>query len=395
MCGIVASLETPLEKPLEDILSRGIRHTHVNGIIHRRLPIRDLSRDYDQPIVYRGWTISFVGEFFNIGTTHELQYVAQNLIGQDGGIAPSVFHELQQDGFWAVVAQNPAKDELHLIADYLAQKPLYYREDIASCASEITPLKHYFPVTPDNIYLSATKKWGYSPETHRTPWNEIKRVLPGEYVILRPNRPPLKRIVDPLFQRALPANSLKQAIITATHLRAEESDVSVSLLLSTGLDSNIIGSILPNARRVSAPEYFEAPKSEYDFQEPINLGSLDTQNYLADQVDTTVVITGDGADELFGGYRRTLEYDSQGSDIFHELVGFHLSKLDRVHANRLQEVRTPFLARDVVQAALALPYDLRKNKRILRELWPEFKDLLKIPMKPNGFSPTDYARNYK
>jgi hypothetical protein len=36
-----------------------------------------------------------------------------------------------------------------------------------------------------------------------------------------------------------------------------------------------------------------------------------------------------------------------------------------------QEVRSPFLSRTVVQAALALPRALRTNKHILRELFKE------------------------
>jgi len=41
--------------------------------------------------------------------------------------------------------------------------------------------------------------------------------------------------------------------------------------------------------------------------------------------------------------------------------------------NNLIEVRSPFLARRVVEAALALPRDMRTGKKILREL---FMDVL-------------------
>jgi hypothetical protein len=86
---------------------------------------------------------------------------------------------------------------------------------------------------------------------------------------------------------------------------------------------------------------------------------------------------------LLGGYGRAGRYDSQQSDIYHELVNWHLPRLDRVMMRNRVEVRSPFLARRVVEAALGLPRWQRTYKKILRDLFrPELGDLVDVPKKP-------------
>jgi asparagine synthase (glutamine-hydrolysing) len=112
----------------------------------------------------------------------------------------------------------------------------------------------------------------------------------------------------------------------------------------------------------------------YDINDSmIDLGSVIPQYYLFKDIKDKIVLTGDGADELFGGYRRISEYDSQKSDVFEELPFYHMVRIDRMSMNFTIECRNPFLGHDVVRAALQLPYSERTHKKILKD---EFRGLI-------------------
>ena len=86
------------------------------------------------------------------------------------------------------------------------------------------------------------------------------------------------------------------------------------------------------------------------------------------------VLTGDGADELFGGYRRASTYDSQQSDIFSELPYYHCPRLDRTMMKHTIELRSPFMRSDIVKYALNIPYSERNG--IKKVLMDTFKSIV-------------------
>lgn len=392
MCGLVIA-PCPYPAVLEAVAHRGIRTlvaSHEKGWIgHARLPIVGTDPTYDQPVERGRWSIAFVGELLDFRERDPSAICDIDTVGdtweQEGPHGFKTF-----DGFWSIAALDIMTGDIHLLVDYLCQKPLYYRTDLRVAASEPRAVALTGPTIPDEIYFAAVMKWGYCPETWRTPYKEIRKMLPGEYIIMKADGTTQHKIIDTLDP--LPPNDLKAEIELAVKRRVQSSDVPVSALVSGGLDSAIVYTLAKrygyvhayhvendeeeNARKVTGGDHtlvdlgtVHMAEALEIMQEPIDLGSLIPQVALSRRITERVCLTGDGADEFFGGYGRAMRYDSQASDVWHELVAWHLPRLDRVMMAQRIEVRSPFLARKVCQMALGLPYNERRGKSHLRHLF--------------------------
>lgn len=363
----------------------------------------------------------FVGEIFNYhelydGIYHnDIEAIEQtfHISGLDD------FHKF--DGFWSFVAIQG--DSLIGVTDHLGIKPLYYRTDMEIIASEIEVLRRVGPTTPNALFLSNTMKWGYDP-TGNTPWNEIRQVPPGHYV--------KNGNVYPYWdwKKVKAESNLRDTLTKATYLRLG-GQRKVAMLLSGGLDSTILYNIIKKTLKVNHVTVIHVDNGEDRYvqealhdedslinvkldevddveavaihQSPVDLGSVKPQIAMArklKQLGFNAVMTGDGADELFGGYRRAKEYDSQASDIFCELPYYHLPKLDRTMMRSTIELRAPFLAPSVIKHALNTPYDMRDGeKKVLKKI---FQDLVpqnilsrdKVPLKTDAIR-TDPMANRK
>jgi asparagine synthase (glutamine-hydrolysing) len=401
MCGLVAiygkQAACKIEQAVKHIEHRGLRTTVRSGknfaIAHCRLPIVGVDPVNDQPVSTGKWTIGFVGELLDFREMYSGMdcdvCLVEKIWTEDG---PFGFYE--QDGFWHVVAAN--EEEMCYLTDYLSQKPLYVREgeDWTAVSSELDPLVAIDQVNLDEVYLSSVIKWGYCPETYRTPYKHIRQVLPGVCEQVKDGERN-KWHSDLLGPKHLEEEDFKEEIIKAIKRRVVSSDVPVAILVSGGLDSSIVYTIAsrygdvkayhvenneaescnlvaPDAKLLDWKDVTTDKALKY-MQEPLDLGSLLPQVALSDAIANSgnerVCLTGDGADEFFGGYERSKRYDSQWSDVWQELINWHLPRLDRVMMRNCIEVRSPFLARRVAGAALSLPHLWRIDKRFLRYLF--------------------------
>lgn len=411
MCGFILAPEALVKDP--EVALSAIRHRgadaqegyeHVSGwfLGHTRLAVATEGDEGRQPFWDRhGRPLAFVGEVFD-GTVSrsstrterhlefdEIEFAmgTPNLVG---------FHAI--DGFWSVVRLDPNLGSALIVTDHLGIKPVYYWPEHNIYCSEVEPMFTLVDRPPlDEIYLSNCIKFGYD-YSGRTPWQGIYQMPPGSFIVANLSQALWKLEHHPhrYWDWNLVANTkdLVSELEHATIRRVTQSKHPVGLLYSGGLDSSIIRAILQKHKLLGEVEVFSIPEEgkaysedvtltpcpQYDaagmldvvaeMQQPTDLGSMLPQHHLAVQLENNecrTTLTGDGADELFGGYKRQYDYDAQTSDVFCELPYYHLPRLDRIMMAHGVEVRAPFLAPKVVKYALGLKYTDRINKKALRE----------------------------
>jgi asparagine synthase (glutamine-hydrolysing) len=212
----------------------------------------------------------------------------------------------------------------------------------------------------------------------------------------------------------------REALVHAVE-RQMMGDVPVGVFLSGGLDSSLVAAIaarwaarqgtvlhtfavgtdgspdLIAARTVA--EFLGTDHHEIDYRAAEALESLPNvvraiesfdpglvrsavPNYMLARMTrqhVRVVLTGEGADELFAGYEYLREYTGDGQlhdEIVRTVEGLHnlnLQRADRVTMAHGLEARVPFLDRNVIAMAMRLPAEAKlaethePEKRLLRE----------------------------
>lgn len=397
MCGFILTSNTPEHRvpaALEAMSYRGadgrmgVVSRGLFTLGHVRLAIQDLSDESRQPKAYPGLDLAFVGEVFNAPDgVMEIDHIANTLVK----LGPQGFHGF--DGFWAIA--SVFREIAYVYTDHLGIKPVYYWPTKGVVCSELDPM---FALEDrpelDEVYLANCVKFGYD-YSGRTPYKGIFQVPPGHRleVYLGGMR------VTPYWDWSLvrtpePTAANLRTLVDKAIVRRLKGLRDIGLLLSGGLDSSIIYYSLKAQGLLDLVHCLSVENGESEFlpygvkalpvapvsneeavkimQTPLDLGSLLPQIQLARALKAqglNVCLTGDGADELFGGYRRSKDYDSQASDVFCELPYYHLPRLDRVMMRETVEQRSPFLAPSVVAFALKTPRVFRTGKLILKNAY--------------------------
>lgn len=202
-------------------------------------------------------------------------------------------------------------------------------------------------------------------------------------------------------------DNIRHLLEQAVKKRIENTDRKVGLFLSGGLDSSLIAQIasrhgvkdsfsigltdssdLKSARLVADKlglnhheVSFTAAEGWANLQELIwHLESHDIttirasmpmfllSKYIRDQTDIRVLLSGEGADELFSGYLYN-HYAPSDAELHQEVLKrlaelhyFDVLRADRTTSASGLELRVPFLDKDLITYVLGVPAELRKPR---------------------------------
>ena len=445
------------------------------ALAHRRLCIIDLSSASHQPMVdaASGVVLAYNGELYNFhALRRELQALghAFNSAG-DTEVLLRSYLQWGMDclprlaGMFAFALWDPRDATLHLARDAMGMKPLYFAPSThgVAFASEVKAFLQLpgFVGRPDTVGLQQFLEFGYVFEEGRTSLQGVQKLAPGQRLALRGGKV-VERVT--WFTPAAPDVADRRdegervAELTATlgqvvteHLIA---DVPVGMLLSGGLDSSVLAALAArqgpltticmgfggsdvderaHARQVAehiGSRHIDVLITPQEVMAEVQSGAWVFDDLFADwgtistrllyrrcrEMGLKVVLVGEGADELFGGYdvfrqppgmglwqqfrlyqryagRRhgklfgpfreaMADYLAAGQgDAFHavrlfesrrQLPNQYVMKVDKASMAESVEARAPFLDRRVADLAYRTPKEwlLRggENKYLLRAL---------------------------
>ena len=398
MCGIagyVNNNKKPQKKDLKNMADR-IKHRGPDGegyflddmaaLAHRRLAILDLETG-DQPIYNedKDIVVVFNGELYNYKElTEELKEKGHKFTtSTDTEVLVHGYEEWGHDlvnklrGMFAFAIWNQKEKELFSARDGWGIKPYYYYENngVFMFASEIKAfLDHPDFIKEFNPDILSSYLCFNSVPTEETFFKGVKRLEPGYSLIYKDKKIKLDRFFKLEFEEI--DGSLEEYVeeidkaMTDSVKRHFHADVEIGSLLSSGVDSSYIVSLgKPNktftvgyddqkyneiyyaedladklgiqniSRKISQKEYIaNFSKLMYHMDEPLadpSTIALYSISELASE-HVKVITSGEGADELFGGYNT---YQEELSQAWYMKIPFPLRRLASIMAGILPEAR--------------------------------------------------------
>lgn len=362
---------------------------------HRRLSIIDLSHQGHQPFTDKSkrYYIVYNGEIFNyLELKDELKkYGYTFCTNSDTEVVLTAYIQWGDkafnkfNGMWAIAIYDAKEGSIILSRDRFGVKPLFYSmvDGVLYFASEmkflISFVPHKFSVNHGsvNAYIKRSLV-SYSRETF---WNEIHELEPAHFLTFRNKKVNISCYWDyePRVEYYSEDDAIEKfSLIFNDSLKLRmRSDVEVGTLLSGGLDSTTIVCALHNLglikngsfksfsavfederfserrfidetiKSVNIKPYSIYPKAEdlskyinkllYYAEEPFRSLSMYSQFMIYEKIkadtDVKVVLNGQGADELFGGY--TNHYYSLFAHLLRRLkVKKMLREMNLFHLNK-------------------------------------------------------------
>lgn len=337
---------------------------------HKRLSILDLSALGHQPMHSHcgRYVISYNGEIYNfLAIRKDLEKIGVEFISHSDTevILAAIAHygieaTLKKiNGMFAFAVWDKELKKLYLARDRLGEKPLYYSliNNEYIFASELKSFQVYpgFNAEIDRDNLGLYLKYNYVPAPYSI-YRNVFKLKPGSYLTIDLNSKDLPTprdywSVTEVVQQRRTTGSDNDIIQQAHELLLSSiksrmvSDVPLGVFLSGGIDSSLITALMQANSNIPVKSFTigfnEADYNEAEYAKKVaaHLGTDHTELYInssdaldvipklpfiydepfadSSQIPTylvskltrehvTVCLSGDGGDELFGGYNRYL-----------------------------------------------------------------------------------------
>lgn len=302
------------------------------------------------------------GEIYNHQELRaRLEKLGRRVVGaSDVHVIPELYDVFGDDfvdelqGMFAIALYDSRTRELKLVTDRVGKKPIFYShtpEGRTAFASELAPLLEHPDVDRriDPVAIDQYLSYRVVPAPH-TIYQQVRKVLPGTMLTFAPQGPVVERrywrfdFSGPT-QDGPPEQIARQIdhLLTTAVADRMESEVPLGAMLSGGLDSSLV--VAMAARQYPGRlNTFSVGFEQAAFDESVHaravarhcgtdhhtyqIGPEDAQQaidpilrhmgepyafpsaiasyymYRLAREHVTVVLTGDGSDEIFGGYNR-------------------------------------------------------------------------------------------
>ncbi len=434
MCGIcgftgeIEQRENVIRKMTEVITHRG---PDSNGFYQDeyismgfcRLSIIDLDQG-DQPIENEDGTLvlTFNGEIYNYKILRkELEELGHKFsTSSDSEVLLHAFEEWGEEmfehlrGMFAFAIYNKETKALFLARDFFGIKPLHYTMigDSLCYASEIKSILEHpnFEKIFNEKALDHYLSFQYCPQP-MTFFENVYCLLPGHFLWYRNGVVETQRYFEPKFN---PDNEMteEEAVnkieeVFENSVNAHKiSDVEVGCFLSSGVDSSYVSTYFSgqktftvgfdfgekyneitwaeslsekidvehHSKLITSEEFWAAvPKVQYHMDQPLADPSCIALYFVTKLASeyVKVVLSGEGADELFGGY--TCYNDPRVFKVYQKIVPYCIRRAICAVCKKLPDIK----GRDYLIRAThplekrfignAYMYDLKQKKDILKK----------------------------
>ena len=366
MCGIYGSVN--FRKPSFENLKNSLKHRGPDGakeyiykniyMFHARLSIQDLSNKADQPFHYNGMSIIYNGEIYNHTELRKLcqdhkfttSSDTETLLVLYSYLGVKMFDYL--DGMFAFCIFDKNKEEIVLSRDRAGKKPLYLysKGKVNVFSSELNAIRGIVRnLEISNDAINSYLKCGFFP-LGATAYKNIVEVDPGTFIKIKTKDSTKRKenyfdiykyYSQPKYEDSvLVYEKVEKALIKSVKNRVKSSDLEVGAFLSGGIDSSLIVALASQFQRklktftvkfdgandesdlakLTAKKYStdhneinisynlknDIEKILLNYGQPFADSSAVPSYYVSKEAKkhVTVILNGDGADELFGGYRR-------------------------------------------------------------------------------------------